>query len=102
MLEIERFVVDGGRALGQGKNVLARRFLIHRDQQVDLFLARDITVFAGANRVPGGQARDIRGKKVLAADRNAHREDALEQHAVRRLRTGAVYCRYLNAEVVGD
>ena len=76
LLQVRRFFVDGNTAGGQRENVILRRFGVHRHQDVDLFLARDIAVLAGANGVPGRQSRDVRGEEILAADGNAHREDA--------------------------
>src|SRR6185437_7513370 len=42
----------------------------------------------------------VRRKQVLVTYRNAHSEDALQQHAVGGLRTGSVHRCYVDAEVV--
>ena len=54
LLEVQALVVDGGAAGGQGEDVFARGLSIHRYQQFDLSSARDVSLFAGADGVPGG------------------------------------------------
>ncbi len=54
LLEVQALVVDGGTAGGQGEDVFARRLGIHRYQQFDLSSACDVSLFAGADGVPGG------------------------------------------------
>ena len=101
-VELQRLVVQHGCAGGQRHHVFLRGLGIHRDHEIDFFLARDVAVFVGANGVPGGQTGDVRGKQVLAGDRNSHLKNAAQQNGVGTLRAGAVDGRDLNTHVVDD
>ena len=81
-VQLQRLVVEHGRARLERHHVFLRRLRVHRDQEVDFLLARDVAVLAGANRVPGRQARDVRREQVLARDRDAHLEDGAQKHDV--------------------
>ena len=76
--------------------------LVIRVGEVDLLLAGDVAVFAGADGEPGRQAGDVRGKQVLAGDGDTHLEDRPQQHEIGRLAAGTVDGRDLDAEVVDD
>ena len=102
LFQVGGVFVDRDRAGTQRQDVFARGFGVHRNQDVDFFAARDITVLAGADGEPGGEAGDVGGEEILAADGNAHRKNAAQQNAVGRLRAGAVDGSYLDAEVVDD
>ena len=75
---------------------------IHGDHEIDFFFARDVSVFIGADGVPGRQAGDVRRKQVLARNRNSHLENAAQQNGVGTLRARPVDGRDLNAHVVYD
>src|SRR5262249_21316413 len=83
-------------------HVFARGLRVHSDQEVDLLLARDETLLAGANREPGWQAGDVRREHVLSRHRNSHLEDGAHEDAVGRLTARAIHRRDLNAEVVDN
>ena len=51
---------------------------IARKKEIDLLLSRDVVPLAGADGVPGGQARDVRREHVLARYRHAHEQDRSE------------------------
>ena len=53
LVESQRRVEKHGRARRQRLYIVVRRLHIHRDQKVDLLLARDVAIFIGANGVPG-------------------------------------------------
>src|SRR5262249_23944648 len=97
-----RLVVDDRRSRLERKDVFFRGLRVHRDEEVDFLFASDVAVLARANRVPRRQARDIRGKHVLAGHRNAHEENRPQQYQVRRLTARAVDGGHLDAEVVDD
>ena len=82
LVESERFVVENGGAGRERHDVVLRGFGIHRDQEIDFFLAADVAIFVGANGVPGGQTGDVRGKKILAGNRHAHLENGTQQNCV--------------------
>ena len=98
--QVERLVVDDRRARLEASHVFFRGFRIHRHQEVDLLAPRDVTVLRGANREPGGQAGNIRGKQVLAGDGYPHLKDRPQEHAVGALAAGAVDGCDLDAQVV--
>jgi hypothetical protein len=50
--ELERFVVEHGRARFERQHVFLRRLRVHRNEEIDLFLPTDISVLVGADRVP--------------------------------------------------
>ena len=100
LIELQVLLVDDHAAGGQGQHVRLRCLRIQRHQNLGVVLAGDVAFRAGADDVPGGLSGDVRGEKVFPADRNAHAEDALQQHAIGGLRAGAVYCSYVDAEVV--
>ena len=102
LIERQRFVVNHGRARRQRLYIVLRRLRIHRDEQVDFFLARNVAIFTGADRVPGRQPRNVRRKHVLPRNRHAHLENAAQQNRVRTLRPRSVHGRNLNAHVVND
>ena len=62
-----------------------RGLSIHRHQKINFLLARDVAMLADAYGVPRRQAGNVRWKKVLAGDGNAHLEDAAQQHGIGRL-----------------
>ena len=102
LFEVGGFFVDRDGAGMERQDVFARGLGVHRDEDVDVFFAGDVAVFAGADGEPGGQAGDVGGEKILAADGHAHGEDTAEEDAVGRLGAGAVDGSYLDAEVVDD
>ncbi len=102
LVQLERFVVEDRRARRQRHHVFVRGLGIHRDQEIDFLLARDVSVFVGADGVPGGQSGDVRRKQILAGDRHAHLENAAQENRVGALRTGTVDRRHLDAHVVDD
>ncbi len=85
-VQLQRLVIQHGRARGQRHHVFLRGLRIHGDHEIDFFFAGDVAVFVGANGVPGGQSGDVRGKKVLAGNRNSHLENAAQQNCVGTLR----------------
>ena len=86
-------IVEQVAALANLGDVLRVGLRVHRDHQVVIERARCIAVFIDANLVPGGQALNIRGEKILAGDRNAHAENRLHQQAVGAGGSGAIYVR---------
>jgi hypothetical protein len=88
--ELERLVVDDGRAGSEREHILARGLGVHGDEDVDVGLARNPSVFADANGVPGREAGDVGWEEVLAGDGHAHAKDAAQQNAVGGLRAGPV------------
>ena len=101
-VQLQRLVVDDDGAGLERQHVFFRGLGIHRDEEVDFLLARDVAVLVRPDGVPGRQARDVRGKQVLAGDRHAHLEDGAEQHQVGRLTARSVDGGDLNREVVDD
>ncbi len=101
-VELQGFVVENSAAGRERERVFLRGLRIHRDQEVDLLLARDIALGAGADGVPGRQSGYVRWKKVLAGNRHAHLKDGAQQNGVRALRTRSVYGCDLDAEIVDD
>ena len=95
-------VIQHRRAGRQRHCVFGRGFRIHGDQEIDLFLAPDVAVFVGADRVPGRKSGNVRREHILAGNRHAHLKNTAEENCVGALRTGAVDCRDLNAHVVDD
>ena len=83
-------------------HVVARRLRIQRHQHVRLALARHVAVLAGADREPRRQPGNVRWEQVLPAHGNSHSKNALQQHAVRGLRSRSVDRGYDDAEVVDD
>jgi hypothetical protein len=65
--------------------VSSRGLGIHGDEEIDFFLAADIAVLVGANRVPGRKSGNVRGEHVLAGNRYSHLENAAQQHRVLEL-----------------
>src|SRR6185437_14150974 len=102
LLEVQVFFVNGHATRGQRQNVFLGSLRVERDQYFGVALPGDVTVLAGADGVPGRQAGDVGREEVFAADRHTHAEDALQQDAVCRLRTGTVDSGYIDAEVVHD
>ena len=101
-VQLQRLVVEHGGAGGERHHVFPRGLGIHRHQEIDFLLARDVALLAGANGVPGRQSGDVRREHVLAGDRNAHLEDGAQQNGVGALRSRAVYGCDLDAEIVDD
>ncbi len=99
-VELERLVIYHGRSAVQLHHVFARRFRIHRHQEIDLLAAADVPLLAGANGKPGGQPRDVRRKHVLSGNRNAHLKQGTHQDGIGGLATRSVDCCNLNAEIV--
>ncbi len=65
------------------------------------FLRATYLVFCWcADGEPGRKSGNIRGEEVFSANRNTHLQNALQQNAVGRLRTGPVDRCDLNAEVI--
>ena len=63
LLEVCSLFVDGDCARGQREDVFLGGLRIHGDEDVDLLLAGDVSVLAGANGVPGRQSRDVRWER---------------------------------------
>ena len=82
LIQLERFFVDHDAVRLQRHHVFARRFRIHRDEEIDFFSAGDPSVFIGANRKPGRQAGNIGRKEILAADGNPHLKNRSHEDAV--------------------
>src|SRR5262249_40973907 len=101
-VQLERLVVYDGGARVERQDVLFRRLRVHRGEKVHFLLAGDGMPFAGPNRVPGRQAGDVRREHVLAGDRDAHQQDGAQEDQVRRLASGSVDRRDLDAEIVHD
>jgi hypothetical protein len=101
-VQLQRLVVDDARARLEREDVLARRLGVHRDEEVDFLPAGDVAVTAGPNRVPRGQAGDVRREEVFPGHRHAHLEDRAQENEVRRLASRAVDGGHLDAEVVDD
>src|SRR5208283_477233 len=74
-VELQRLVVENRGTRLQRHHVFARGLRVHRNDEVNLFFAGNVTPLAGANGVPGRQSGDVRGKQVFAGDGNAHLED---------------------------
>ena len=101
-VQLQRLVVEHGGAGRERHHVLLRGFRVHRHQEVDFLLARDVAVLVGANGVPGRKSGNVRREKILARNRNAHLENAAQKHRVGTLRARPVDRRDLNAHVVDD
>jgi hypothetical protein len=102
LVQLQRLVVDHRGARRQRQHILFRRLGVQRDEEVDLLLAGDVALGAGAHRVPRRQARDVRGEHVLAGDGHAHLEDGAQEHEVGGLAPGSVDGGDLNREIVDD
>ncbi len=102
LVELERLVVEGGGAGGQGQHIFLGRLGVHGDQEVHLFLPSDVALVTGADGVPGRQAGDVRREHVLAADRHAHLKNGSEKDEVGGLTAGSVDGGDLDGEVVDD
>ena len=100
LIELQRLVVDDRAARLERQHVLVRGLRVHRDEEVDLLLARDVAVPVGADGVPGRQPGDVGREEVLAGDRHAHLEDRPQQDEVGGLAARAVDRRHLDAEIV--
>ena len=98
--EAELLVVNHGGVRLERLHVLFSGVGIHRHQEINFFLARDVAVLRSANREPGRQAGNVRREKVLARDRDAHLEQGPEKDGIGRLAARAVDRRYLDAEVI--
>jgi hypothetical protein len=73
------------RTSGRDRCQVAReRIGIHRDDDLVRLPPGGVSILAGAYRVPGGQALDVRGKKVLARNRDAHLKDRSQNGRVCR------------------
>ena len=101
-VQLQRLVVDDDGAGLERQHVLARRLGVHRDQEVDFLLARDVAVLVGADGEPGRQARDVRREEVLAGDGMPIWKMDAQQHEVGGLAARAVDRGDLDAEVVDD
>jgi hypothetical protein len=101
-VELQRLVVDYGGAGLELQGVFLRRFRIHGDQEVDLLLAADVTLLAGADGEPGWQAGDVGREQVLAGNRNAHLKQGAHQDGVGGLAAGAVDSGHLDREIVDN
>ena len=102
LLQIHVLFVDGGAAGREGEDVVLGGFRVQSHQDLHIARAGHVSIFAGANGVPGGKSGDVRREEVLAADGNPHSEDAFQQNAIGGLRAGPVHRCYDNAEVVDD
>jgi hypothetical protein len=102
LFELQRLVVHGRGAGREGQHILLRRFRVHGNEKVDLFLAADVPLGAGADGVPRGQPGNIRREHVLAGDRNAHLEYRSQEDQVRSLASRSVDGGDLNGEIVDD
>ena len=56
-VQLQRLVVDDRRARLERQHVFLRRLRVHRDEEVDFLLPRDVAALAGPDRVPGRAAR---------------------------------------------
>ena len=65
-VEVQGLVVHHDCARRHGHYVLVRGLRIHGDYEINFLLARDVAVFVGANRIPGGEAGNVRGEQVFA------------------------------------
>ena len=101
-VELQRRVVDDRGARIERQDVFFRGFRVHRNQEVDFLFPSDIAALAGANRVPGREAGDIRREHVLPGYRDTHQENRAQQDHVGRLATRAIDGRHLDAEIVHD
>ena len=59
LVEIQRLVIQNRRAGRHRHHVLVRGLGIHGDHEIDFLLARDVSIFVGADGVPGGQSGNI-------------------------------------------
>src|SRR4029453_4003822 len=82
--------------------VLFRRLGLHRDEEVDRLLAAELTPLTGADRVPRGQAGDVRREHVLPGGRNTHEEERSQEDHVGSLTARPVDGGDLDAEIVYD
>src|SRR5215469_4010792 len=100
LLQVQVLFVDCHAAGGKSENVVFGGFRVQCHQDLGIARAGYVTIFAGANRVPGGKSGDVRREKVFTADGYAHSEDAFQQNAIGGLRAGPVHRCYDYAEVV--
>ena len=82
LVQRERLVVEHGGAGSQRHGVFLGRLGIHGHEEIDFFLAADVAVLVGANRVPGRKSGDVRGEHVLAGDRYAHLKNAAQENCI--------------------
>ncbi len=101
-VQLQRFVVDHRGAGIQRQHVFLGRLRIHRDEEIHFLLAANVSALAGSNRVPGGQAGDVRREHVLPGYRHAHQKDGPEQDEVGGLASRSVDGGDLDAEIVDD
>ena len=100
--QLQRLVVDHRGARLELQHVFLRRLRVHGHQEIDLLLAADVAVLAGADGEPGGQAGDVGGEQVLAGDGDAHLEQGAHQNGIGGLAARAVDRRHLDGEIVDD
>ena len=93
-------IVENVAAFAHFGDVLRVSLRVHRDHQVVIERARGVAVLVHADFVPGGQTLDIRWKKVLPGNRNAHAENRLHEQAVGAGGTGSVDVGQLDCEIV--
>ncbi len=98
--QVEGLVIEHGGAGGKGHHVFGGSLGVHRHQEINFLLAGDVTLLAGANGVPGGQAGDVGGEQVLAGNGHAHLENGAQQDGVGGLRAGTVHRGHLQGKVV--
>jgi hypothetical protein len=101
-VQLERLVVDNGRAGIERQDIFLGCFRVHRDEEIDFLLTRDVVALARSDGVPGWQPGDIGREHVLARDRHAHEEHGTQQHHVGRLASRSVDGGHLNTEIVDD
>src|SRR4029077_1179699 len=80
--QVKRLVIEHGSTRREREHVFVRGLGVHRNQEIDFLLARDIAVFVGADGVPRGQSRNVRRKKILTRDRYTHLENTAEKHGI--------------------
>ena len=72
--ELQGLVVEHGAAGSKREDVLPRGLRVHRNQEIDFFLAGDIPILIGTDGVPGGKTCDVRREHVLARHGHTHLE----------------------------
>src|SRR6266436_6609069 len=60
-----------------------------------------VAVLAQADRIPGGQSRNVRREQVLSVDRDSHLKKGTYQDCIRRLATGTIDSGSHDSKIVG-
>ena len=95
-------VPNHDRAGFKGSEVLVPCGGIHKHLNVGAVAGCLVALVRQAHDVPGGQARNVGRKEVLAADRHAHLKQRLKQNEVGRLGAGSVRSGDVDGKVVHD